>query len=161
MACPRCEVQGPVSSTLSEAERVEAFSRLRRQMDDLEWLLAKAGWNARRWRVRLRIGEQDDLPVIELVLRHRELGRVHLSSVPDPFELAQGIGARHFWVDGNHWYDEHAVGVLRDQLEAQGVTEKLVRAAEDALSRIETGDVEPLARAIERAKERYGLDMEE
>jgi hypothetical protein len=145
----------PLAPALS---RLKAFARLRQQMLDLEWLLAKSGWNEHRWKLSLRMSEEGTLPVIELVLKHRELGKVSVSSVPDPAESAShGIGQRHYWIDGNHWYDEHAVGVLSDQLGAASAVEELCAAAVDAMARVETGDVKRLGKAIEKVRRKFGI----
>ena len=141
--------------------RVEAFARLRWQMIDLEWLLAKSGWTEGRWKARLTVERQGGL-TLGLVLQHRELGCVRVSSVPDPEESAKaGVGSRHYWIDGNHWYDEHAVGVLQDALGASSAVEELCRAAEDVMSRVETGEVDRLHRALSKVRRKFGLVEQE
>ena len=129
------------------------LDRLLRQLGDLEWLLREAGLDPERFQSRLSIREEQGHVAIAVVLLRR--GRkIRIGPFHDPeFSAEQGIGQRHFWIDGNHWYDEFAVGILKDFLDQRTLEERQISGlcdlVEQAAHAMELGDPSPLLKAIE------------
>lgn len=93
--------------------RVPALERLKEQIEQLEWLLSESGYDPAGWEAVATSDEDVDGIVLGLSLTPKGLRAIRLSSVPDP--KIDWLGRdRHFWIDGNHWYDEHAAGTLRE-----------------------------------------------
>jgi hypothetical protein len=143
-------------------ERPPCLERLRRQLDDLDWILARAGYDGKKWKAKVQSAVEEGKLRLDLALKRAGGRRVMLSPVCDPdWSKSTGIGERHFWIEGNHWYDNHALGVLHDELgekdEREQAIAKLCRLAEKTASRVEVDDTEPLLRAVAKVKELEGL----
>lgn len=143
-------------------ERPPCLERLRRQLGDLDWILARAGYVGKKWKAKVQAGAEEGKLRLDLTLKRAGGRSVMLSPVCDPdWSKSTGIGERHFWIEGNHWYDEHALGVLRDELgeksDREKAIEKLCRLAEKTAHSVEAGDPEPLLRAVAKVKELEGL----
>lgn len=133
------------------------FERLKRQIENLEWLLAESGFDARRWKHRIAFWRDDGKIALELQLS-RDGRKIRLSSTSDPeLSASHGIGERHFWIEGNHHYDEFAVGTLTELLAPSEKEREIFRLCElagDALNRVETGDDAELAKLIAKVRKR-------
>lgn len=129
--------------------------RLKRQIEELEWILGESGFDASRWKSKITTERDEGRLVLGLAFRRRSGPTVRLSSVPDPDEEDFIGPRRRFWIDGSHWYDQHAVGTLKEcfvPTEEERQIAELCDLAEDAAQRVETGEVEPLLRAIEKVR---------
>ena len=140
---------------MSKRMTLPCLERVRRQLDALEWLLCECHFDPERWKMNLSFSEEENRPVADLVLSRRGR-RIRVGSVPDPQSSASGgIGARHFWIDGNHWYDEHAVGILTEALEPTEEEQQISRLcdlAEEVSNWVEAGDTSQLDRAVQKVR---------
>lgn len=87
---------------------------LRRQLSELEWLLEASRLDPKRWRARVTAQVVDGSVTLGVVLTKRTNAVVRVQAESRPVDAD-----RHFWVNGNHWYEKHAVGVLADLLTAE------------------------------------------
>lgn len=91
---------------------------LRRQLSELEWLLVSSQLDPKRWRARVMAKVIDGSVTLGLVITKRTNAVVRVMAESHP-----GDGDRHYWVDGNHWYEQHAVRVMTDLLTDGGEEE--------------------------------------
>lgn len=134
---------------------VRCLDRLRRQLSDLEWLLDQCRFDIERWKVKLAAEKEEGKLTLVLFLS-RQGRKIVLMAVSDPEEAAShGIGQRHFWIDGNHWYDGHAVEVLTSELcpsKSEKRVLRLCELAEEAAQQGKLGDPSELLRAARKVR---------
>ena len=126
------------------------LSMIVRQIEDIEWILRESGHDPRRWKSKVTTYLDERRVVVQVVLRHHLQRRtIELSATRDPdWSRAQGIGERHFWIDGNHWYDDFAVKTLRGRLHGKTSVDRLRDAAKRALSSLEEPERMELEEAL-------------
>ena len=136
--------------------KLPCINRVRRQLDDLEWLLVETGCDIGRWTAKLSFSQEEGLAAAELILTHKGKKIRIYSSLDPERDSAFGIGQHHFIIDGNHWYDEFAVGTLRDTLGLSPSEKQVLRLCDLAVQAAERvgrpGDVEELLKAVEKVR---------
>lgn len=90
------------------------LERLKRQIESLEWLLGESGFSPKEWDVRVVATRDEGQLALNLEMA-RKNRTITVGADRDPAREFFA-GERHFWIDGNHWYDRFAVGTLRESL---------------------------------------------
>lgn len=103
----------------AEARVVPALQRLRAQLDELEWLLEKSGFDPEAWDAELEAEDDEGDLLLSLALTpksNREPITLSCSGTNPSSE--DSIGRRHrYYIQGNHHYDRFAVSSLKHELE--------------------------------------------
>ena len=100
---------------MSERRGFLVLDRISAQIEQLRWLLDKAGVTEKAWKLTVVIARESDGPMISVKLERRTNVTVQLSSVEAP-DLHDG---RHYWIEGNHWGGKYAPDVLKEALSEQ------------------------------------------
>ncbi len=85
----------------------EIIALLRKQLDDLEWLLGKAGYSPVEWDLQIEF-DDGEVPTMncDLVKRSNELRSIST--------IAGSEKGRHFFIDGVHSEDQFAIDALKE-----------------------------------------------